>query len=102
MLAKKAWNSVSEPGEVVGFQQPVEPDAVGHLPRRVLHQVAQQAAVQTLPYLPVGIVQAIKHLAAQILGVGYCQVAGLEQQRLGGDVIDVKGREQLVAADHLT
>ena len=43
-------------------------------------------------HLPIGIPQAIEPFAAQILGIRYRQVAGLEQQCLGGYSIHIKGR----------
>ena len=60
----------------------------------------QQALVEALPDLPVGIAQAIAADAAPVSHVLDRQVAGLEQQRLGGDGVDLERRQQLVAAQH--
>ena len=40
---------------VVGFEQAVELGTVRHLPRCVLHQVAQHASVEALAYFTIGI-----------------------------------------------
>ena len=54
----------------------------------------------SLSHLAVGIAQPIEPSPPAIFGVNDGQVAGLEQQRFSGDVIDIKRREQLVAAFH--
>ena len=88
------------PREVVGFQQVVQAVAVGGLARRILHQAPQQALVQALPDLPVGIAQAIAADAAPVPHALDRQVAGLEQQRLGGHRPHVERGEQFAARQH--
>ena len=89
-----------QPREVVGLQQIVQAVAVGRLLRRILHEAPQQALVQALPDLPVRVSQAIAADASPIPHVLDRQVAGLEQQRLGGDGVDVERGEQLAARRH--
>ena len=82
-------------------QQPRQAHAVHRLPRRVLHQMAQQDPVQALPHLPVRIAQPIQRHAAQRLFPRDRQVAGLEQQRLRADVVHVERRQHIPRAYHL-
>ena len=60
--------------------------------------MTQKTLVQALTHLPVRIAQPIQHPPAQILLSRDGQVAGLEQQRLGADVVDVEGGQQIAAA----
>ena len=86
MPAKKAWNRSRSPAH-----SPVssrrQADAVLHLLSGVLHQVAQQHQVQALADLAVRIAEAIQGHAAQLLFPRDRQVAGLEQERLGANVV---------------
>ena len=88
--------------EIVGFQQVVELSTVRLPARGIPRHPIQQALVQALPDLQVGVAQSIVGSAAAPLGAVNGQVAGLKQQRLSGDVIDIKLRQQLLAADHVT
>ena len=82
------------------LQQALQADAGGDLLPRILHQVAQQDPIQALPHLPVRIAEPVQRLAAQLLLRGDGQVAGLEQQRFGADVIHVERRQQFLAIEH--
>ena len=81
------------------LQQARQADAVRGLLRRVLHQVAQQHAVQALPHLAVRIAQPIRRLAAQPLFPRDREIAGLEQHRFSADVLHVERRQQLSRAE---
>ena len=88
------------------LQQARQAHAVRRLLVGILHQVEQQLFVQALAHLPVRIAEPIERLAPQPLFSRDCQVAGLEQQRLGSDVLrgaaaaDVERRQQSLRADH--
>ena len=59
--------TVPQAGAIVRLQQTRQADAVGGLPVRIVHQVAQQVLVQSLPHLLVGIAEPVQRLAAQPL-----------------------------------
>ena len=61
-------------------------------PRGSCTKITQQTLVEALSHRSVGIAQAIELLAAQVIHVRYRQIARLEQQGLGGNVIDIKGQ----------
>ena len=61
----------------------------------------QQAFVQALAHLPVGIAQPKQGLPAEVLFIGDGKVAGLKQQGLGADVVHVEGRKQIPGAGHV-
>ena len=82
---------------VLRRQQPAERAAVSGRPPPVRRQRVQQALVQSLPDLAVRIAQAVLRRAVQAFLFRDRQVAGLEQQRLGGDAVHVEGRQQRLA-----
>ena len=81
-----------QPGAVVRLQQPHQSHAVRRLPVGILHQVQQQLFVQALAHLPVRVAEPIQRLASQPFLPRDRQVAGLEQQCLGFDVLHVERR----------
>lgn len=68
-----------------------------------LHRIGrlamQHTRAQTPAYLRVRIPQPIEDLAAEIFRAGNRDAAGLEQQRLHGDGVDIEGRQHLAVAD---
>ena len=89
---------ISQALAVARLQEARQAHAVGHLPLRVPHQMAQQMLVQTLADFPVRIAEPVQRLVAQLLFPRNRQVAGLEQQRFGADVVHVERRQQLLRA----
>ena len=69
----------------------------------VVREVPQEVAVQALAHLAVRVAEPVDrfavHVAVRVLA-GDGEVAGLEQQRLGGDVAHVEPRHQLVGRHH--
>ena len=56
---------------------------------------------QALPHLPVRIPQPVEQVPSENLAVADRQVAGLEQQRLRGDLPHIESAQQRVVGDHL-
>ena len=86
--------------EVVGGEEFVQADGVLALARGAPDQVAQQVPVQALPHFAVRIAEPEQGLAAGTAAFSNGEIAGLEEQRFGGDFLHIEGGEQLVRADH--
>ena len=94
-------------GAVAGGQQTGQTNAALRRPGGILHQEAKQAAVQTLAHFAIRIAQPVYRLAADLLFRLDRKIAGLEQQRLGADVVrggaaaDVERRQQFFGTEHI-